>query len=168
MQIAFTLPMLNFRPKVNQNAVHRAADQPTFFPARLKLDRERSPLSDVRHARHHKPWTITPSHRIGSRGPWRRREAAPVRGDEAGAILGKRREGGSRRSATSRSRPTAARCSLLLTILASQMQCPTKRPQFGAGRDLGPPERREGGSRGSASSRSHPARRRWSILLRSG
>jgi hypothetical protein len=26
----------------------------------------------------------------------------------------------------------------------------TKRPQFGAGRDLGPLERREGGSRGSA------------------
>jgi len=43
MQIAFTLPMLNFRPKVNQNAVHRAADQQTFFPARLKLDRERGP-----------------------------------------------------------------------------------------------------------------------------
>ena len=38
-------------------------------------------------------------------------------GDEAGAILGKRREGGSRRSATSRSHPTAARCSLLLTVL---------------------------------------------------
>jgi hypothetical protein len=31
MQIAFTLPMLNFHPKVNQNAVHRAADQPTFI-----------------------------------------------------------------------------------------------------------------------------------------
>jgi hypothetical protein len=41
MQIAFTLPMLNFRPKVNQNAVHRTAEQPTFFPARLKLHRER-------------------------------------------------------------------------------------------------------------------------------
>jgi hypothetical protein len=39
MQIAFTLPMLNFRPKVNQNAVHRAADQPTVFPARPKSGR---------------------------------------------------------------------------------------------------------------------------------
>src|SRR4029077_6943663 len=44
-------------------------------------------------------------------------------GDEAGAILGKRREGGSRRSATSRSHPTAARCSLLLTALICQ-DCP--------------------------------------------
>jgi hypothetical protein len=43
MQIAFTLPMLNFRAKINQNAVHRVADQPTFFPARPKLDRERGP-----------------------------------------------------------------------------------------------------------------------------
>jgi hypothetical protein len=43
MQIAFTLPMLNFRPKVNQNAVHRAADQRTVFPARLKLDCDRGP-----------------------------------------------------------------------------------------------------------------------------
>jgi hypothetical protein len=33
----------------------------------------------------------------------------------------------------------------LLTILPSRLI--TKRPQFGAGRDLGPPERREGGSR---------------------
>jgi hypothetical protein len=33
--------MLNFRLKVNQNAVHRAADQPTPSPARLKLRRER-------------------------------------------------------------------------------------------------------------------------------
>ena len=69
------------------------------------------------------PPTITPQHGRGSRGPWRRREAAPVRGDEAGAILGKRREGGSRRSATSRSHPTAARCSLLLTALICQ-DCP--------------------------------------------
>jgi hypothetical protein len=30
MQIAFTLPMLNFRPKINQKRCHRAADQP--FP----------------------------------------------------------------------------------------------------------------------------------------
>jgi hypothetical protein len=41
MQIAFTLPMLNFRLKVNQNAEHRAADEPTFLPARMKLRRER-------------------------------------------------------------------------------------------------------------------------------
>jgi hypothetical protein len=71
MQIAFTLPMLNFRPKVNQNAVHRAADQPTFFPARLKLDRERGPAERRSGRPPSQPSTITPSHRRGSRGRYR-------------------------------------------------------------------------------------------------
>jgi hypothetical protein len=47
MQIAFTLPMLNFRPKVNQNAVHRAADQRTVFPgARSRDEHNASPLGN--------------------------------------------------------------------------------------------------------------------------
>jgi hypothetical protein len=32
MQIAFTLPMLNFRPKVNQNAVHPRRGPTNPFP----------------------------------------------------------------------------------------------------------------------------------------
>jgi len=43
-------------------------------------------------------------------------------------------------------------------VLVRLPECQTKRPQFGAGRDLGPPEHREGGSRCSATRRSHPDR----------
>ena len=50
MQIAFTLPMLNFRPKVNQNAARRAAGQRTVFPVRLKLHQR--PLIGVNHDGH--------------------------------------------------------------------------------------------------------------------
>jgi hypothetical protein len=41
-------------------------------------------------------------------------------------------------------------------VLIRLPECQTKRPQFGAGRDLGPPEHREGGSQCSAARRSHP------------
>jgi len=43
-------------------------------------------------------------------------------------------------------------------VLVRLPECQTKRPQFGADRDLGPPEHREGGSRCSATRRSHPDR----------
>jgi hypothetical protein len=48
MQIAFTLPMLNFRPKINQNAVPPRRRPTNLFPAGPKLRRERGSRSKTR------------------------------------------------------------------------------------------------------------------------